>query len=386
MPISKINTTSITDNSVTAGKIVADAVTSAKIPDNAIDTVQIADDAVTSAKLDTNIDISGTLDVTGVTTLDGNVGIGATPSVKLDVSGPSGVTSFTGSTALGIVTKGSTGLTDYSGIDFRGNNQTIPTARIAVLNTSGGSKLQFGTSNNYSGSGSGITNTAVTIDAIGNVGVGTSSPITLSGNATPGLTVTSNGPYILLQDANNANQVRYMSNNSGELQFGKVNDDGSTSKTEHMKISSDGIVTMPKQPAFLAKLSTTQTFPASTLTTVLLNSEIFDLNSDYDTSTYTFTAPVTGKYLLSAHLLLQAVDTGPSYYQLSILTSNALFYDTYDPRQMSGDSAYQTLAHTALADMDAGDTATVRIYQEGGVTNQTSLNATTTDFSGYLVA
>jgi len=84
MPISKINTTSITDNSVTAGKIVAgavdadiaagsidtaqiadDAVTTAKIPDDAVTTAKIPDDAVTSAKLDTNITIAGTLDVDG---------------------------------------------------------------------------------------------------------------------------------------------------------------------------------------------------------------------------------------------------------------------------------------------------------------------------------
>ena len=50
MPISKINTTSITDNSVTAGKIVAGAV-DADIAAGSIDTAQIADDAVTTAKI-----------------------------------------------------------------------------------------------------------------------------------------------------------------------------------------------------------------------------------------------------------------------------------------------------------------------------------------------
>ena len=52
MPISKINTTSITDNSVTAGKIVAGAV-DADIAAGSIDTAQIADDAITSAKIAT---------------------------------------------------------------------------------------------------------------------------------------------------------------------------------------------------------------------------------------------------------------------------------------------------------------------------------------------
>ena len=104
----------------------------------------------------------------------GNVGIGtSSPTVKLDVVGPAGVTSFTGSTALGMVTRGSTGATDYSGIDFRGNNQTSAIARIATLSTGGGTYLQFGTSNNYS---AGITNTAMTIDTVGKVGIGTDTP------------------------------------------------------------------------------------------------------------------------------------------------------------------------------------------------------------------
>ena len=84
MPISKIKTDSLSNDSVTASKIVGgavdadiaagsidtaqiadDAVTSAKIPDGAVTTAKIPDDAVTSAKLDTNIAVAGTLDVNG---------------------------------------------------------------------------------------------------------------------------------------------------------------------------------------------------------------------------------------------------------------------------------------------------------------------------------
>lgn len=102
------------------------------------------------------------------------VGIGtATPAAKLDVNGPASVTSFTGATRLGVTVKGSTTATDYSGIDFSGNNQIVPTARIAVLTESGGSSLVFGTSNNYA---TGITNSALVIDFSGNVGIGTATP------------------------------------------------------------------------------------------------------------------------------------------------------------------------------------------------------------------
>jgi hypothetical protein len=68
MPISKINTTSITDNSVTAGKIVAGAV-DADIAAGSIDTAQIADDAVTADKLANaiNTSIDAKLPLTGGT-------------------------------------------------------------------------------------------------------------------------------------------------------------------------------------------------------------------------------------------------------------------------------------------------------------------------------
>jgi hypothetical protein len=103
----------------------------------------------------------------------GNVGIGtAVPLAKLTVNGASSITSFTGTTRLAITTAGSTSTNDYSGIDFIGASATTPTARIAVLSSGSGSLLQFGTSNLYA---SGITNTAMTIDSVGNVLVGTTS-------------------------------------------------------------------------------------------------------------------------------------------------------------------------------------------------------------------
>lgn len=100
----------------------------------------------------------------------GNLGIGtSSPAARLDVNGPASVTSFTGSTRLGITVKGSTAATDYSGIDFSGNSQIVPTARIAVISTAAGSSLSFGTSNNYA---TGITNIAMTLNEVGNLGVG----------------------------------------------------------------------------------------------------------------------------------------------------------------------------------------------------------------------
>ena len=46
-----------------------------ELQEQEVQTESIADDAVTSSKLDTNIDIAGTLDVTGATTLDSTLSI-----------------------------------------------------------------------------------------------------------------------------------------------------------------------------------------------------------------------------------------------------------------------------------------------------------------------
>jgi hypothetical protein len=114
-----------------------------------------------------------------------NVGIGtSSPATKLDVSGPASVTSFTGTTSLGLTVRGATGATDYSGIDFRSanaNSGAQAVARIATFASASGSSLSFGTSNSY---GSGITNTAMTINPAANVqfnatiGVGNATPTT----------------------------------------------------------------------------------------------------------------------------------------------------------------------------------------------------------------
>ena len=70
-----VTTAKLANSNVTLAKMAANSVDSDQYVDGSIDTVHIADDQVTGAKLANNIDIAGTLDVTGLLTADAGVTI-----------------------------------------------------------------------------------------------------------------------------------------------------------------------------------------------------------------------------------------------------------------------------------------------------------------------
>jgi len=79
MAANSVDSDQYVDGSIDTVHIGDAQVTTAKITDGNISTAKIADNAVTSAKIDTNIDIAGTFDVTGATTLDSTLTVkGAT--------------------------------------------------------------------------------------------------------------------------------------------------------------------------------------------------------------------------------------------------------------------------------------------------------------------
>ncbi|MDR3547797.1 MAG: tail fiber domain-containing protein [Candidatus Pacebacteria bacterium] len=110
---------------------------------------------------------------------NGNVGVGlVTPLAKLHVYSASTTAAFQGNTFLGEVLDSAGYSGTYTGLDFAnsdGGGHIYPKARIAMTNSSSGSFLSFGTTGNWN---SGITNTALTINPNGYVGVGTTTPTT----------------------------------------------------------------------------------------------------------------------------------------------------------------------------------------------------------------
>ena len=152
--------------------------------------------------------------------------------------------------------------------------------------------------------------------------------------------------------------------------------------TTHMAFDEAGAIIKPLQPAFMAYPAEAQADLATgSNITVVLGTERFDQGGDFASST--FTAPVTGKYFLSAIVTLTNMDIDSSSYQLSILTSNDRYYWYMDPH-FSGDSNF-VMNGSVVADMDASDTAVVQIYQGSG-SAQTDITVAATWFSGCLLA
>ena len=157
-----------------------------------------------------------------------------------------------------------------------------------------------------------------------------------------------------------------------------------------LKVDINGAVTKPLQPAVLAYSSSAQNDIATGVVKINLDAEIYDVNGDFNTGTYTFTAPVTGKYMVSGQIGMTDVDTAFQWIYMLLTTSNRIYYmDLIDPRiEISSDGTH-TWTGSALVDMDANDTlylATRSSAHGAAQNNITSASATApeTFMSVYL--
>ncbi len=155
-----------------------------------------------------------------------------------------------------------------------------------------------------------------------------------------------------------------------------------SSGTEIMRVSNSGLRTNVYQTAFSAVNNGTPAIsPASVIP---INSEKFDVGNNFNTSTYTFTAPIAGKYLFSYSVRFDGYPA--NYYLHPGLQKNGTTISESQSINAIGSSvgdAYMSLTNTLVLDLAANDA--IRLYDgsEGGTTG-TYLGAQT-HLTGYLL-
>jgi hypothetical protein len=134
--------------------------------------------------------------------------------------------------------------------------------------------------------------------------------------------------------------------------------------SEKMRIDSAGHVTTPSQPSFLARVAdggVSDVTGGGTPYYVVFGDVIYDQNSDM-TSTTTFTAPVTGKYLIKTKLYLQGVTSAETSGNINIATSNRAYNYAFTPQDFSSGN----VQFSVIADMDASDTSAIILTVSNG--------------------
>lgn len=189
--------------------------------------------------------------------------------------------------------------------------------------------------------------------------------------------VNATGPSLTIGDGTAENTKVVFDGNAQDYYVGLDDADdsvkiglGSTvGTTPYMIFNSSGIITKPLQPSFFAYLSgnVLNVTGDGTNYTIAFDSEIWDLNADFDTGTATFTAPVTTKYIFCLLVNLDGVLATHTECFLTLVASNrTIVSNVSDPgNYFSTVSNELSLETTVTLDMDAGDTLTTTVFFGG---------------------
>jgi hypothetical protein len=321
----------------------------------------------------------------GLSVKNGNVGIGTTsPSQQfsLGLGSSSTLRTYTtdGQAAMSFYTTTDTNLPRYLDIAAvaTGNDGSLGGSNIRFLTqTTSSTPLAIERMRITSGGSVYIGATTASYPTVGYMfGVkATSGTQTYLSIAAPSQTLDSEG-LVIGVDASSANII--LRDNKYMTFF--------TNNTEKMRISSAGIITAPYQVSFKAYIyGSNPEVQKSNSITLPYNAEEYDNQGNFSTSTYTFTAPVAGKYLFTVNLNVFGLDdTAYLNFGLYINSSSTrwLYIFSNLPTGNTGDI---NLSGSDILNLTIGDTVKVRVYTDGSGPFGMSAGLAYNSFSGHLL-
>ncbi len=163
----------------------------------------------------------------------------------------------------------------------------------------------------------------------------------------------------------------------------------SSANADAIVISSDEEVTMPKQPGFYAWLNgdlSNVTGDSTVYSIAGTWSEITDQNADF--SNGIFTAPVTGTYIFYCNISLSGMTSAFNMVSCWLQTNNRNHRWYYNGFTAVG--AWPVALHNGviIADMDASDTAQMKVNVAGGtkvIEVEGNSQSQQTNFGGWLL-
>ena len=222
-----------------------------------------------------------------------------------------------------------------------------------------------------------------------------STPVLSSGDGNFGSTITiGDGTAEDIMIKFDGNAVDYhigVDDSADTLNFGKGSTLGTTTS---QTFDTNGIIQRPLQTSFFINGDASfgpsnQNLAKDVYRTESMGDEIFDTNADFDTTNDTFTAPVTGLYLLSANVSGSGFSSHGRMLN-HIVTSNRTYIQTAENLANTVTSTSFGFSVTCLADMDANDTVTMRVFASrngasGATTTSGNSSEPVTFFSGFLL-
>jgi hypothetical protein len=149
-----------------------------------------------------------------------------------------------------------------------------------------------------------------------------------------------------------------------------------------LTVDDRGYVQAPKQPGFFAYNSATDAGVANN-TAIDFDTEVYDELGNFAGDT--FTAPVTGRYLLSACVCLANLSGGTLTMQAVIAPSNHATGINIGYSTNVANTVEVAFSGAVVVDMDAGDTAVVKYYGGGAASVRGDATQRYTWFSGRLL-